>query len=123
MVNPRQDNKPIMSTANPNADPTRNGDAAVTAKAKAEAESKKKEKKKKERENKKNNNNNRVKHPGLIMDGILKCVTIPPGTSAQMTKDFRLFSKSLVAYLASKGYEHWPGIIENLKNSKTMCGI
>ena len=49
-----------------------------------------------------------------MKDGILKGITISAGTSTQMTTDYRLFSKSLIAYAASKGFERWPGVIENM---------
>ena len=105
-----------MTTPTPSSGP-KAGDAAAIAKAKAAAEAKKKkEKKKKKRKNKNknNNNNNRTIHSGLMKDGIMKGITISVGTSAQMTTDYRLFNKSLIAYSAAKGYERWPGVIENM---------
>ena len=113
----QQQQQPIMTTPTPNSSPKVAGDAAAVAKAKAAAEAKKKkEKKKKKRKNKNknNNNNNRTIHSGLIKDGIMKGITISTGTSAQMTTDFRLFNKSLIAYSAAKGYERWSGAIENM---------
>ena len=108
-----------MTTPTPNSSPKVAGDAAAVAKAKAAAEAKKKkEEKKKKRKNKNKNknknNNNRTIHSGLMKDGIMKGITISVGTSAQMTTDFRLFNKSLIAYSAAKGYERWPGAIENM---------
>ena len=44
----------------------------------------------------------------------MKGITISVGTSAQMTTDYRIFNKSLIAYAASKGFERWPGVIENM---------
>ena len=83
-----------MTTPAPNSGP-KAGDAATVAKAKAAAEAKKKEKKKEKRKNKKNNNNNNncTIHSGLMKDGTLKCIMISAGTSAQMTTEYRLFSK------------------------------
>ena len=103
-----------MATPTPKSGP-KTGDAAAVAKAKAAMEAKKKEKKKKKRKNKKNNsNNNCTIHSGLMKDGIMKGITISTGTSAQMTTDYRLFSKLLIAYAASKGFERWPGVIKNM---------
>ena len=105
-----------MTTPTPSSSPKAGGAAAIV-KAKAAAEAKKKkEKKKKKRKNKKNNNNNnnRTIHSGLMKDSIMKGITISVGTSAQMTTDYRIFNKSLIAYAASKGFERWPGVIENM---------
>ena len=55
-----------------------------------------------------------MKFDGLIMDGIMKEVTLLPGSSANMTSDFMNFKKSAAAYTAAKGYEYWPGVIELL---------
>ena len=101
-----------MTTPTPSSGP-KAGDAAAIAKAKAAAEAKKKKEKKKEKR-KNNNNNNRTIHGGLMKDGIMKGITISVGTSAHMTTDYRLFNKSIIAYAQSKGFERWPGVIENM---------
>ena len=66
--------------------------------------------KRKERRKKKNNNNY-MKLDGLINEGIMKEVTISPGSSATMASDYRNFKKSAAAYAAAKGYTYWPGVI------------
>ena len=110
-----------MTTTPPNTSPSKTGtdDAAakVTAKAALEAKAKKNEKRKKNKKNKpnNNNNNNQVKCDGLITDGILKDVTITPGSNARMAADYRKYKKSAGAYAAWKGYEYWPGVIDNLE--------
>ena len=112
-----------MTTTTPNAgqtrrSPNKNGDNDVdtSAKAKAKLEAnkeKKKKRKQKEKESKKdNNNNNYVRFDGLITEGIMKGVTVSPGSSASMTTDFRNFKKSAAAYAVAKGYGHWPGVIK-----------
>ena len=94
-----------MTTTTPNAaqdgrSPNKNGDnnadASAKAKAKFEAKKEKQERKRQKEKDKKkdnNNNNNYVKHDGLITEGIMKGVTISPGSSASMTTDFRNFRK------------------------------
>ena len=42
-------------------------------------------------------------------------VTISLGSSVIMTSDFMNYKKLGAAYVAAKGYKHWPGVIENLK--------
>lgn len=42
---------------------------------------------KRSKQKKKHNNNNQIKYLGLIQGGILKGVTVSPGTIAQMTTD------------------------------------
>ena len=125
-----RENKPKMTTTTPStgqarSSPNKNGDnnADTSARAKAKLEAKKekqKRKRQKEKDKKKdnNNNNNYVKHDGLITEGIMKGVTISPGSSASMTTDFRKFRKSAAAYAAAKGHEHWPGVIETMEPVK-----
>ena len=110
------------TTGQAGSSPNKNGanDADTSAKAKAKLEAnkeKKKRRKQKEKERKKdnNNNNNYVRFDGLITEGIMKGVTVSPGSSASMTTDFRNFKKSAAAYVAAKGYEHWPGVIETME--------
>ena len=71
-----------------------------------------------------NNNNNHVKFDGLILEGVMKGVIISTGTSTTMTtSDFQRMKKAAAVYAASKGYEHWPGVINNMKpiaNAKWM---
>ena len=103
-----------MTTPTPNSGPW-TGDTAAIAKAKAAAEAKKKEKKKKKRKNKKNNNNNNhTIHPGLMKDGILKGITISTGSSAQITTDYRLYSKVIIAFVPSKGFDSLHSGIKNM---------
>ena len=45
----------------------------------------------------------------------MKGVTISTGTSATMTSDFRRMKKASAVYAASKGWEHWPGVIGNME--------
>ena len=79
-------------------------------------EARKKEKNKKQKATKKEskNNNNHIKFDGLITNGIMKGVTISPGSSARITSDFRNYKKAAAAYAAAKGYKHWPSVIETL---------
>ena len=56
-----------------------------------------------------------MKHKGLITEGIMKGVTISPGSSASMATEFRKFRKSAAAYAVAKGYEHWPGVMETME--------
>ena len=101
------------SIPNKNGTNDANADAKVKAKPEANKEKRKKRKQReKERKKKKNNNNNYVKFDGLSTEGIMKDVTISPGSSASMTSDFRNFKKSAAMYAASNGYKHWPGVIE-----------
>ena len=103
--------------------PPKNGSngASADAKAKAALEAAKKEKKKtkekarQKRRKEKNNNNNHVKFVGLIMDGVMKDVTITAGNSATMTSEFRKYKKAASVCAASKGYEHWPSVITNME--------
>ena len=53
-----------------------------------------------------------MKFDGLIAKGIMKGVTISPGSSATMILDFKNMEMLAVAYAAPKGYKHWPGVIE-----------
>ena len=109
--------------------PPKNGSdaAGADAKAKTASEAAKKEKKKLKRKQKRkelkekknssngNNSNNVAKFEGLQMDGIMKDITISPGDSALMTTKFRIYKKRISAYAASKGYEHYPSVITNMK--------
>ena len=45
-----------------------------------------------------------------------KGITISTGSSAQMTTDYRIFTKTLVAYAASKNFEYWPGVVKNMED-------
>ena len=96
-------------------------DASADAKAKAALEAKKEKKKAKEkarqkrRKEKNNNNNNHEKFEGLILEGVMKDVTISTGNSATMTFNFRKYKKGSAVYAASKGYEHWPSVITNME--------
>ena len=56
-----------------------------------------------------------MEHKGLITKGIMKDVTISPGSSASMKTEFWKFRKSVAAYAAVKGYEHWPGVMETME--------
>ena len=106
------------TTGQGGSNPTKNGanDANTNAKVKAKSEAnnkKRNRRKQREKERKKdNNNNNYVKFDGLITKGIMKGVTISPGSSATITSDFRNIKKSVAAYAALKGYEHWPVVIK-----------
>ena len=104
-----------MTTTTPNTVPggspntTGTSNAATKTKAKATLDAKaekKKRRKKNKNKKKKNNNNNQTRYNGLVLEGIMKDVTISPGSSARMTSDFRLFKKLGAAYAAAKGYEH-----------------
>ena len=53
-----------------------------------------------------------VKIDESINEGIMKGITISPGSSATMTSDYMNFKKSAAAYAAAKGYKHWPNVIE-----------
>ena len=66
-----------------------------------------------------------MKLDGLIAVGIMKVVTISLGSSVKMTSDFRNMKKSATAYVASKGYKHWPGVIEIIESvdNKACLGI
>ena len=112
-----------MTTATPTTGPggslNKTGTDVAAAKAKArallEAKTKRKERRKKNRQKNKNNNNNNnhTRYDGLITDSIMEGVTISPESSAGMTADFRTYKKSARNYAAAKGYEYWPGVIEN----------
>ena len=65
---------------------------------------------------KKKDNNNQTIYDGLVTDGIMKGMTISPGSSARITSDFRLYKKLGAAYAAAKGYKHWLSFIEILKS-------
>ena len=109
--------------------PPKNGsdEAGADAKAKAASEAAKKEKKKLKRKQKRkelkekknssngNNSNNSAKFEGLQTDGIMKDITISTGDSASMTTKFRIYKKQISAYAVSKGYEHYPSVITNMK--------
>ena len=98
-------------TTGPGSNPNTTGanDADAKAKVKAELDAKKeKKRRRRQRENDKKYSTN--KH-----NGIMKEVTISPGSSAKMTLNFRIFKKSAVAYAVAKGYKHWPGVIESLE--------
>ena len=53
-----------------------------------------------------------MKFNGLITKGIMKGVITSSGSSATMTSDFKNIKKSTAVYAASKGYEHWLGVIK-----------
>ena len=77
----------------PNKNGDNNADASAKAKAKLEAKKEKQKRKRQKEKNKKkdnNNSNNDVKHNGLITEGIMKGVTVSPGTSASIFNDNRL---------------------------------
>ena len=74
-----------------------------------------KKKKRKKNKNRNKNNNNYMKFDGLITDGIMKGMTISPGSSARMTSDFRSYKKSSAEHAAVKGYKHWVGGIKTLE--------
>ena len=105
--------------------PPKNGsnNTGADAKAKTASEAKKKKKKLKRKQKRKdkknnsngNNNSNNVKFEGLQMEGIMKDITISTGNSASMTTKFRTYKKRTSVYAASKGYEHWPSVIPNMK--------
>ena len=106
------------TTGQAGSNPTKNSanDANTNAKVKAKLEAnKEKLRKKKQRDKERkndNNNNNYVNFDRLITECIIKGVTISPGSSVTMKSDFRNIKKSAAAYVASKGYKHWPGVIE-----------
>ena len=104
------------SNSNKNGDDNASASGKVKAKQEAYKE-KQKKKRQKDKDKKKNNNNNNkyVRQQGLIVEGIMKGVTINPGTSAAMATEFRKFSKSAAAYAAAKGWEHLPGVIETME--------
>ena len=102
--------------------PPKNGsdEAGADTKAKAASDAKKEKKKLKRKQRKKDkknnsNNSNNVKFEGLQTDGIMKDITISPGDSASMTTKFRIYKKRISAYAASKGMEHYPSVITNMK--------
>ena len=115
------------TTGQQGSNPPKNGanGANADAKAKATLEAKnekdriknklRKQKVKEKKNDNNNNNNNYVKFDGLIAECVMKGVTISPGSNATMTSDFRNMKKSAAVYAASKGYEHWPGVIEIMK--------
>ena len=91
--------------SNPNTIGVNKADTKAKERAKLEVDKEKKKKKKQREKDKKNiNNNNYVKFNGIITEGIVKELTISPGSSAKMTSDFRVFVKSGTAYAAAKGY-------------------
>lgn len=51
----------------------------------------------------------------LMKVGALKGLEISGGTSAQITKDCRLFVSILFSDAASKGYKRWPRVLENIE--------
>ena len=105
--------------------PPKNGsdDASADAKAKVLLEAKKEKKRLKRKQKRKdkknnsngNNNSNNVKFEGLQTEGIMKDITISTGDSASMTVKFQTYKKRTSVYAASKGYEHWPSVITNMK--------
>ena len=109
--------------------PPKNGsdNTSVDAKTQAASEAAKKEKKKLKRKQKRkdkknngngnNNNNNttKAKFDGLQTDGIMKGITISTGDNASMTTKYRIYKKQLSGYAASKGMEHYPSVITNMK--------
>ena len=124
-----RENKPKMTTTTPStgqagSNSGKNGDdnasASVKAKAKSEAnKEKKKKQKEKEKERRRNNNNNNninyVRHEGLIAEGIMKSLTINPGTSTTMGNEFLKYRKVAAAYAAAKGWEHLSQVIETME--------
>ena len=112
-----------MTTTTQNTSPwgghpstTGTNDADTKAKAKAALEANTKIEKKKEvkkiRQKKKNSNINQTRYGGLVTDHSMKGVTISPGSSGNITLDFRQFKKSGIVYAAAKGYKHWTGGIK-----------
>ena len=51
----------------------------------------------------------------LQTESIMKDITISTGDSASMTAKFRTYKKRTSVYAASKGYQHLPSIITNMK--------
>ena len=106
--------------SNPGKNSDNNASARAKAKAKSEANKEKKKKQKqkekeKRRNNNNNNNNNYVRRKGLIAEGIMKGVTINPGTSTSMATKFQKYRKAGAAYAAAKGWEHLPRVIETME--------
>ena len=114
--------------------PPKNGanGANADAKAKAKSEAKKekskirnklrKQKIKEKKNENNNNNNNHVKFDGLILEGVIKGITISPGTSATMTSDFRNMENQQQCTQPQKGTNigQVPSISWN--QLKTKCG-
>ena len=92
----------------PSTTETGNAGANAIAKAKAELEAKVEQKKQRIKNRQKNNTNNtnKTRYDDLVTDGIMKGMTILPGSSGSMTSYFMLLRKLGVASAAAKGYTH-----------------
>ena len=103
------------STTTPPKSGSNKASADVKAKATLEAKKSKEKAWQKQRKEKNDNNNNHAKFEGLILEGVMKDVTISTNNSATMTSNFWRYKKFSAVYAASKGYKHWPTVITNIE--------